>query len=90
MQVLIVTYDLYEPGKNYEGLLQRIKSLGVWARLGYSCYLVYTQSDPVSARNQLIDALDTNDALYVGIAPPPSAWHGLPDEVSNWIRSHQK
>lgn len=89
MNTLLVTYDLINPGKNYEVLLQRIKSYGVWARLGGSSYLIRTDQTPVQVRDFLSTALDGNDALFVGSAPPPSAWRGLSDEVSKWIHANQ-
>jgi hypothetical protein len=89
-RVLIVTYDLIKPGQNYEKLIQRIKQYGEWARLGGSSYLISTANSPVEVRNYLSVVLDQNDKLWVGVAPAPSAWHGLPNDVSNWILSNQK
>ncbi len=89
-QVLIVTYDLVNPGRNYESLLRMIKDYGSWARLGGSSYLIHTESNPVQVRDSLKQALDSNDKLFVGYAPAPSAWIGLPDEVSRWILATQQ
>ena len=38
----------------------------------------------------VMGVLDNNDQLWVGVAPAPSAWHGLPDDVANWIHENQK
>lgn len=89
-RVLIVTYDLLKPGKNYEPLLQMLKSFGPWAKLGGSSYLVATHQDPVVLRDRLMTTIDANDKLYVGVASPPSAWAGMANEVSNWILANQK
>jgi hypothetical protein len=89
-RVLIVSYDLVNPGRNYEALIQRIKSYGQWARLGGSAYLILTANTPAQARDYLVQALDQNDKLWVGMAPAPSAWRGLPDDVANWILTNQK
>ncbi len=89
-RVIIVSYDLDAPGKSYEPLLQRIKSYKGWARLGGSAYLILTDQTPVQVRDHLSEALDSNDKLFVGAAPAPSAWRGMPDEVSNWIQANQK
>lgn len=89
-QVLIISYDLINPGQNYQDLLARIKKYKNWARLGGSSYLIYTTATPVQVRDYLMKALDSNDKLFVGVAPAPSAWNGLPEEVSNWIHQHQK
>lgn len=90
MRVLIVSYDLVNPGQNYERLIKLIKQSGSWARLGGSAYLILTASTPVEIRDKLMAALDSNDKLFVGTAPAPAAWAGVPDDVSNWILANQK
>ena len=87
-KTLIVSYDLVNPGQNYEKLIQKIKQYG-WARLGGSAYLIQTDATPVQVRDTLKAVLDANDKLFVGVAPPPSAWSGLPDDVANWILKNQ-
>lgn len=88
--VLIVSYDLVNPGKNYEALLKKIKSYQSWARLGGSAYLILTDATVVAVRDALAALLDTNDKIYVGTAAAPAAWKGMPDEVSKWIVANQK
>lgn len=88
--VLIVSYDLVNPGQNYEKLIQKIKSHTSWARLGGSAYLILTSNTPVQVRDFLAPSLDANDKLYVGVAPAPAAWQGLPNDVANWILKNQK
>jgi hypothetical protein len=89
-RVLIVSYDLVRPGQNYESLLRLIKSYSSWARLGGSAYLIFTDSPPVQVRDHLASVLDPNDRIFVGVAPAPSAWRGLPEDVSSWIQANQK
>ena len=89
MKTLIITYDLVSPGQNYERLLQRIKAYGSWARLGGSAYLILTSSTVTQVRDALATVLDANDKLFVGTCPVPSAWHGLPQDVSKWILENQ-
>ena len=89
-KVLIISYDLTNPGRNYEPLIKRIKELGPWARLGGSAYLVLTQYTVVQVRDYLWHVMDKSDKIYVGISLPPSAWAGMPNDVSEWIRNNQK
>ena len=88
--VLIISYDLADPGQNYEALLKRIKAYPQWARLGGSAYLILTDNSPVQVRDSLGVALDSNDKLYVGVASAPAAWRGMPEEVAKWILANQK
>lgn len=87
-QALIVTYDLSQPGQNYENLLVLIKEYDSWAKLGGSSYLILTSDAPVEVRDKLNKALDSNDKLFVAKIMSPSAWYGLPEEVSNWIHTN--
>lgn len=89
MKILIVTYDLINPGQNYGKLLQKIKAYDSWARLGGSSYLIATASTVVQVRDNLVTVLDLNDKLFVGTCPVPSAWRGLPQDVAKWILENQ-
>jgi hypothetical protein len=89
MKILIITYDLINPGQNYEELLKKIKAYPGWARLGGSSYLISTDSNVEQVRNNLSTVLDSNDKLFVSSCPVPSAWHGLPDDVAKWILENQ-
>ena len=89
MKVLIVSYDLKKPTQNYERVIKKIRAYESWAKLGGSAYLILTNSTPVQVRNNLASDLDSNDQLFVGTCPVPSAWKGLPDDVAKWIMENQ-
>jgi hypothetical protein len=89
MKVLVVSYDLKRPGQNYEKLIALMK-IYPWARLGGSAYLILTAQDPAQVRDYLTQALDSGDQIYIGVAPAPSAWWNLPEDVSKWILANQK
>jgi hypothetical protein len=89
-KVLIISYDLTKPGQNYEPLIQRIKGLGAWAKLGGSSYLILTQYNPVQVRDHLWQVMDKSDILFVGTCPAPAAWANMPPDVNTWIINNQK
>jgi hypothetical protein len=89
MKTLIVSYDLQQPEKNYEALLKKIRAYGSWAKLGGSAYLILTEHTVVQVRDSLATVLDSDDRLFVSSCPVPSAWKGLPEEVSKWILENQ-
>lgn len=89
-KVIIITYDLMTPGKNYEALLQRIKGNNAWAKLGGSSYLIITENSPTQIRDHLKSVLDVNDKLFVSVINTPAAWTGLSEQVANWIRNNLK
>ena len=84
--IYIVTYDLSQPGQNYDKLLNLIKEEINWARLGGSSYLVESNSTSVELRDKYKTDLDSNDQLYVGAVSRPAAWIGMPDDVTEWIK----
>jgi len=84
----IISYDLRNPGQNYETLLQRIKSYSSWARLGGSAYIIISNDSAADIRNYLMAVLDNNDKIFVGVVNAPAAWRGLGDEVSQWLRNN--
>lgn len=88
-RVLIVFYDLTEPQNNREAVIRKIKSHGFWARLGTAAYLICTNATPVSVRDGIMPLLRKGDRIFVGVASRPSAWRGLPEEVSKWILKNQ-
>lgn len=88
-RVYIIIFELLRPARTSERIVRSIKSHGNWARLGGSAFLISTHLDPVQIREHLRQALDANDKLYVGAAPSPAAWIGLPDDVSRWIQANQ-
>ena len=87
MSVYIITYDLSRPGRNYSELYSRIKSYGSWAKITESSWAISTPSTAVSIRDHLTPALDANDKILVG-ALGSSAWKGLDDEVSKWLKTN--
>ncbi len=89
-KVLIITYDLSSPGRNYEELLKQIKSYPSWAKLCESSYLITTPKTPVDVRDHLKSYIDNNDKIYVGVVVAPAAWFGMSDSVSNWILKYVK
>lgn len=86
MPVLLVTYDLNRPGKDYSNLLSAIKKFS-WARLSESSYAVATSLSPQAVFDRLRPYLDTNDHLYVINLVRPYAGFG-PKEVNDWLEQH--
>ena len=62
----IITYDLSEPGRNYDELYKRIKSYGNWAEITESSWAIETDQKSTEIRDYLNQALDNNDKIIVG------------------------
>ena len=84
---LHISYDLHEPGKNYDRVIAAVKSLGGWAKIHYSFWYVKSALTADQARDALVRALDSNDSVYVVDATNNrAAWHNIPNDSSNYIR----
>lgn len=64
MPVFVVTYDLNKAGKNYSGLLEAIRRYDHCHALK-SAFFVSSTSTAERIRDNLIQHIDRDDALYV-------------------------
>jgi hypothetical protein len=90
MNTLMISYDLIAPGRGYEALRNFIESpYSKWAKPVESLYLIKTNKTAEAYRNELQSYLDTNDkVIVIDVTGKEAAWKGLPDTVSNWIKSN--
>lgn len=85
MAVLLVTYDLYQPGQDYSDLYEIIKGYA-WAKLSESSYAIETSESPQTIFDKLNPHIDGNDQLYVVTLKSPY-WGRGSSEVDDWLRS---
>lgn len=85
----IITFDLKNSGFNQENIRKAIKSLGGWARISENTYLVSTFSSAVQIRDYILKLMYQGDKIYVTHLEKESAWYGLGDDISTWIRNNQ-
>lgn len=85
--VLIVTYDLRKPQKDYSSLIDALKALkAVWKPL-LSAWLVDTASSPAEIRDYLAKFMDENDGLFVAQLVRNWATKGLSPQGIEWLKS---
>lgn len=81
-----ISYDLAQPA-TYEPIIEKIKTLGKWAKIELSFWYVNTDSTAVEVKEALRPLLKNGDKLYVLDASNNSAaWIGVSKEVSTFIR----
>lgn len=84
---LHVSYDLINPGQNYEALIERIKQLGSWAKPHMSFWYVNSGYTASQAVDHLKPVLDANDKVYVVDATNnAAAWNSLPTNIADHIK----
>jgi len=62
---LVISYDLYKQGQNYDRLFNEIKSLGVAIKAGLSYWYVSSNFTSQQAATKLWAVMDSNDRLIV-------------------------
>ena len=70
----LITYDLRKAGQNYDGLIQKIKNLGVWGKVCESVWVVKTTLSAIQVRDALLSQIDSNDRLFVASLIGETAW----------------
>jgi hypothetical protein len=86
-----ISYDLIgtdEKSADYEKLINKIKSLGAAKKVEYSLWVSDTSMSPKEVRNALKPYIDADDKLIVMPRAHGSAWTGLPDDASQWLKDH--
>jgi hypothetical protein len=86
---LFISYDLYNPGQNYEKVGEAIKSLGNWAKVQKLFWYVNSNYSSAQARDIVGAKMDGNDSLIVIDASNGDAnWKNLSNVVSQYIRNN--
>ncbi len=85
---LHISYDLNQPGQNYEAVIKKIKELGSWAKVHKSFWYVSSTRTASEAVDFIKPALDKNDQVYVVDAQRnEAAWNSLPADVEKHIQT---
>lgn len=88
--ILLVTYDLNAPSKDYEELYKTLKTASSWWHYLDSTWLLYTSTPYGTWCDNIRKVIDENDHfMVVDITKQPrNGW--LPKKAWEWIRSHEK
>lgn len=86
---LHISYTLYNPGQDYPAIIEKIKTLGAWARIHPSFWYVNSNLTAQQAVDALRPEIDANDSLYVVDATNNvAAWHNINQEVAKHVRDN--
>ena len=90
MASFVVSYDLKKPGRNYDDLYDAIKEIsGNWAHVMDSTWVVTSDKENSSSiRDKLNKAMDSNDVLFVAKLTGETAWAGLSEKLSGWLKEN--
>lgn len=77
MPAYLISYDLGQPGRNYDGLTSAIKTYGAWAHVTESTWVVVGDTTALHVRDHLAQYLDRNDRLFVLRSGTEAAWSNV-------------
>lgn len=84
---LHISYDLNQPGQNYETVIAKIKTLGSWAKIHKSYWYVKSTLTASQAVEAVWSVMDPSDTVYVVDATNNQAsWQNIAQSVSDHIR----
>lgn len=87
MGVYLVTYDLRQPGRNYEPLYQELRSYTHCHELE-SVWLIDTTQRASAIREGLRAKIDANDALFV--AELREHWASRNYDCADWLKDESR
>lgn len=73
----IISYDLCQPGRDYDTLYQALRSFPYWGKITESTWAVVTSKTAVEIRDFLSNYIDSNDRLIVILSGRSAAWTHL-------------
>ena len=83
-----ISYDLNNPGQNYDNLIEAIKKYGTYCKMNKSDWIICTNDDATTIRNNLKKYLDSNDRLFVGQLTGVAAWSGYQESTTEWLKQN--
>ena len=89
MNKYLITYELKNPGRDYSGLYNTIKSLGLWWHYLASTWIIKS-STTLSAReisDRLVPHIDSNDYLLVIKIDTTDSQGWLPQDAWDWLNA---
>lgn len=87
MSALLVTYDLNNPGQNYENLLKIIKSYD-WIKLSESSYAIASEEEPQDVYKKIQSYIDKTDRIVIVALNLPWWGYVVDNSVRVWLNTH--
>ena len=85
--IYLITYDLRQPDRDYQGLYQQIKDSPGWWHYLESSWLISTGETSEDIFNRIKPHIDDNDnILIIKVCKPYNGW--LPKKAWVWIEEH--
>ena len=88
--LLLVSYDLKIPGRDYNKLYETLKSASAWWHYLESTWILYTNESVAIWGDRIRATIDTNDNFIVVdiTGKAPNGW--LPQKAWEWITERNR
>lgn len=86
--VYLISYDLCQPGQNYESVAKRIQRFPAWFHILQSAWFVQTSANANYIYEQVRQCLDQNDLLFVTRVDPIDRMGWLSKDAVAWLTNH--
>lgn len=85
---LFISYDLHQPGQNYDRVIAAIKQLGGWAKVHYSFWFVSSECLAKEAAAHVWAVMDRGDRLLVVDSKTNDAsWYNIDSKVGSFMQN---
>ena len=89
MAMMLISYDLNAPGRDYDGLLDALEGFGAYWHCLDSLWLVETRMSISQVRDSLWMHMDRSDELLVlDVTGAPASWIGFSQECGDWLKDN--
>lgn len=88
--ILLVTYDLKVPGRDYSKLYEILKSATYWWHYLESTWILSTSESVTTWREKIKTALDDNDRLFIVDITNQSRDGWLDKKAWDWLSEQEK
>ena len=89
--IMLITYDLKQPDKDYSSLYESIKQCGsLWWHYLESVWIVQTEFTPEECCDRIRPSMDENDYLLVVDITNQKKQGWLPSKAWEWLNTHAK
>lgn len=85
--VLLITYDLHNPSRDYENVIETIKSARSWAHPQGSVWLIDSRIEPGDWIEKLKNAGDSDDEYFVSELKRNWSSINMGTKVVEWLKN---
>jgi hypothetical protein len=90
IMIYAISYDLKQPGRNYDDLYDAIKSANGWAHAMDSLWFISTSESVNAWSDKLLAVMDKNDYLFVVdiTGQPRQGW--MRQDIWDWLKETER